>query len=142
MTNNAFKNYFSNMMNLQPFDFNTFKHIASQNMEALTSANQVAMEGMQAMWRRHAETLQHQVQKNVDYLKNCATCSSPEEWNKARSEYLAHTVDHLNHYNREVFDMSFKAAAECLDICQKRASETMHAALDASCCGFPNSKQK
>jgi phasin family protein len=124
MAANAYKNYFSNLMsNFQPAEFNAFKSLSSKNMEACTAANQVVLEGMQAIARRQAEVIQQSAQRSFECFKRCASSPTPEELQRAHSELMHEVVENVSNNVREMMEMSSKAALEFFDICNKRAAE-------------------
>jgi phasin family protein len=133
-----YKNMFSSFNWFQPIDFNSFKNIASKNMEIINTANQILVEGAQAALRRNAETVQSQAQKSFECIRNCTSSSSPEDWSKARSEFLTSSVENMSSYAKEVVEISSKAALECLEVYQKRASE-IASEISSNSCSSSNS---
>lgn len=127
MVANNFKNYFTNYMgNFQPMDLNIFKGTMSKNMEALTAANQVWMEGMQAASRRNAEIAQNSAQKSFECIKDCSVNPNMQEMQQAHSNCMNDVIHNFTSNVREMMEMSSKASLEVYDILNKRASEAVN----------------
>jgi phasin family protein len=101
--------------------------IASQrkNLEAITQANQLAVEGVQAVTRRQVEIAREAFEGASAALKDLVQPSAPED-RIARNAELAKQVFEKSLANaRELTELMTKANAEALDVITRRFSESL-----------------
>jgi phasin family protein len=100
--------------------------IASQrkNLEAFTQANQLAVEGVQAVTRRQVEIAREAFEGASAALKDLVQPSAPED-RIAKNAELAKQVFEKGLANaRELAELVTKANAEAFDVISKRVSES------------------
>ncbi len=116
----------------QWFDFNNVRNATSKNMKAFSDANQVMVEGLQAIARRTGDVLQQNAQHSMECLKETWGCKSLPEA-QSRQQNLCNTLTQ-NCFNnaKEVTEIASKATVEVVDICNRRASEATEEL--ANCC--------
>lgn len=101
--------------------------IANQrkNVEALTAANRVAYEGVQAIARRQAEILQetmNEATKNIDAI---AKAGSPADAAAKQAEIVKSAFEKALGNMRELAEMVTKANHEASSAINKRISESL-----------------
>jgi len=117
---NAFTDAFKNTL-----DFNQIFSTQRRNIEALSTANQVAVEGAQAIARRQAEIARSNVENVLKASKDIMTSGTPET-NLAKQADLAKSFFELALGNlREVTEMVTKSSFEVFDVLNQRASESI-----------------
>ena len=115
-------NQFSKMMPNMG-DMNSYKDQTSRNVEAATAANQIAIEGMQAMTRRMVEIIQQNAQNSLECFREACSSRSPEEAQRTQAEYCNQIVQTSCNNAREIAEMASKASMEIVDICNRRLAE-------------------
>lgn len=115
-------NQFSKLMpNLG--DMNSYKDQASRNVEAATAANQIAVEGAQAITRRAVEVMQQSAQNSMECFREACSSRSPEDAQRAQAEFCNQMVQAACNNAREIAEMASKASMEIVDICNRRLAE-------------------
>ncbi|MCB9991267.1 MAG: phasin family protein [Rhodospirillales bacterium] len=107
-----------------PFDMKGFMDSQSKNMQAITEAQQLAMEGMQAVIQRQNDMISQMVQDNSTLAQEIMTESSPEQ-KIARQAEIMKTV-----YERSIRDM--KEIGELISKSNQDASEVLNKRITAS----------
>jgi phasin family protein len=96
-----------------------------KNVEALTSANQLAAEGFQAIARRQAEILRQTLEQAGSTMRDLMDQSAPED-RMAKQTELAKTAFETALANmRELAEMVTKANSEAFDVINRRVSESL-----------------
>ncbi|MBV8167763.1 MAG: phasin family protein [Alphaproteobacteria bacterium] len=96
-----------------------------KNVEALTSANQLAAEGFQAVARRQAEILRQTFEEAGKSMRDLMEHSAPED-RMAKQTELAKTAFEAALSNmRELAEMVTKANAEAFDVINRRVAESL-----------------
>ena len=130
---NEFKNPFAD------FDFNQimgeFKvpnvdvdaMVATQkkNIDALTNANQLAIEGMQAVALRQAEIIRETVEMAQAQMGQVNVSGNPEEAVAQQTELLKASIERAVNNARELSEMVAKSNAEAFDIVNQRVTESL-----------------
>lgn len=109
----------------QLFDFNQLFSAQRRNIEALSAANQVMVEGVQAVSRRQAEVLRDNVEQVLKASRDIFQTGSAEN-NLGRQTECARSIleNNINSF-REVTETLTKSSFEALDVLNKRAAESM-----------------
>lgn len=97
-----------------------------RNLEALTSANQLAAEGVQAVARRQAEIMREtmaEVQKATREIMS--TGGTPEQAVAKQTELARSAFEHAISNMREVAEMMTKSQNEAADVINRRISESL-----------------
>jgi hypothetical protein len=108
--NNPFQQFFT-----MP-DMNVWREIFAKNMQAVTTANQTAVEWAQAAARRSAEATQKSTNKAMECAREAITTHSIEDWKKLQSQNCSNFISSALEQTKEVLEMSSKAAVEILDV--------------------------
>ena len=115
---------FSNV-NVPNFDYNSVFSAQRRNIEAVTEANQLMAESLQAISRRQAEIARSSVDQVLKASKDMVAKGSPE-LNTGKQADLAKSLfeNSLNNM-REVTEMLTKSVIEASDVINRRAAESM-----------------
>jgi phasin family protein len=96
-----------------------------RNLEALTEANRVAVEGAQAVARRHMEIFQSTVTELSETLKELTTTTNPASRAAKHAELLRQAFETSVSNSRELGDLIQKSNNEALSKLNGRFSEAM-----------------
>ncbi|HXY98387.1 MAG TPA: phasin family protein [Stellaceae bacterium] len=99
--------------------------MASQrkNLEALTQANQLAVEGVQAVARRQVELARQAVDEASSLLREWTQPGAPEERIAKNAEYAKLVFEKGVANARELAELVTKANTEAFGVIQKRVTE-------------------
>ncbi|MFZ1413106.1 MAG: phasin family protein [Defluviicoccus sp.] len=96
-----------------------------KNLEALTSANRVAFEGMQAVAKRQAEILQETMNEASKAVDSVAKAGSPPEMAAKQLEIAKQAFDKAISNMRELAEMVAKANEAAANTVNGRISATL-----------------
>lgn len=101
--------------------------MASQrkNLEAVTAANQLAVEGLQAVMRRQAEIMRQSVEEAGGIVNDLIAVGTPEEKAAKQAELVKATFEKTLANIRELSEMVAKSNSEAADVLSKRVSESL-----------------
>jgi phasin family protein len=136
-TNYNFTEFFKNS-----FDFNQLFSTQRRNIEALSEANQVVVEGAQAISRRQAEVIREGVEDVLKASKEMMTGGTPEN-NLSKQSELAKSIFETTLANlREITETATKFSFEAFDVLNKRAAESLEEISSAAGARGTSSKKK
>jgi phasin family protein len=107
---------------LPGFDVEAVLASQRKNIEALTQANQLTVEGVQAVARRQAEIAREAIDEASAVLRDIAQPSAPEERIAKSAELLKQTFERGLANTRELTLMLAKANTEAFDVVAKRVA--------------------
>jgi len=93
-----------------------------KNIEALTQANKVALEGMQAVFRRQAEILKQSIEETTAATRDLSGSGSPQDKVAKQTELAKHAFEKSLANARELSEIVTKANGEAVDLLNKRFS--------------------
>ena len=96
-----------------------------RNLEALSAANKVALEGAQAVARRHMEIMQSAMSEMTDALRSMSGTESPQDRAARQAELLKSGYERAVANMREVADLIQKSNGEALGLLNRRFAEAM-----------------
>jgi len=96
-----------------------------RNLEALSNANRVALEGAQAIARRHMEILQQSMSEMTDAVRGASTATDPTARAAQQAEMVKATYERAVNNMKELADLIQKSNAEALTVLNRRFSEAM-----------------
>lgn len=101
--------------------------MASQrkNIEAVTAANQLALEGFQAVLRRQAEIVRTSLEETSGYVNDVLAAGSPEEKAAKQAELVKVAFEKALSNARELSELVAKSNTEAAEILSKRVSESL-----------------
>jgi phasin family protein len=120
-----FSRMFSEMKLPSMPDIDAFIAANKRNMETLSAANRVALEGAQAVARRNMEIMQSSMAELTENVKALAGVESPQAKAAKQAELLKKAYEQSVSNIREVGDLIQKANAEALALLHARFVEAM-----------------
>ncbi len=106
-----------------------------RNMDALSQANRLALEGAQAVARRHMEIMQQTMTELTDQVRELATADTPQAKAARQAELLKRSYEHAVNNMRELSDLIQRSNGEALALLDHRFREAMdevHGLLEKS----------
>ncbi|HEY3911621.1 MAG TPA: phasin family protein [Stellaceae bacterium] len=107
----------------RPFDVEALMACQRRNIEAFSQANQLAVEGVQAVARRHIEIARQALEDVSAIFRELAQTSSTEDRIAKNTEYAKQMLERSINHGREITMLATKASSEAADVLRKRASE-------------------
>lgn len=96
-----------------------------RNMEALSSANRIALEGAQTVARRHMEIMQQTMAELTEAMRALATAEAPQAKAAKQAEMLKRAYERAVANAAEISDLIQRANREALEQLNKRFVEAM-----------------
>ena len=96
-----------------------------RNVDALTTANKLAMEGAQAFARRQAEIVQQSVAELTEAMKSFAGAEAPKDKAAKQAELMKHTYEKGVANLRELGDLISRSNNEAAEVLNHRFTEAM-----------------
>ena len=96
-----------------------------KNIEALTSANQLAVEGMQAVAKRQAEILRQTAEELQKNMQSLMENGAPEAKVVKSTELTKTAFEKAIANMKELSEMVSKSNAEAFDVINKRVAESL-----------------
>ncbi len=112
-------------MKLPGFDINAVLESQRKNMEALTTANRQAFEGMQAIADRQREILQQAMQEATTVAKDLASAGNPQEAASKQTAVMQQAFEKAFDAMRELAEMTSKTNQEAFDTLNQRFTESL-----------------
>ena len=109
----------------RPFDVEAVWAAQRRNIEALSQANQLAVEGVQAVARRQIELTRETFEGFSALLRDLAQPASPEDRIAKNTEYAKQMIEKGVNHGREVAMLATKAGTEAAEVLHKRATESL-----------------
>jgi phasin family protein len=107
----------------RPFDVEAVWAAQRRNIEALSQANQLAVEGVHAVAKRQIEMTQQTLEDLSTLVHEMAQPSSTEDRIFKHTEFTKKMIDKGLSHGREVAALAAKAGTEATEVLQKRATE-------------------
>lgn len=96
-----------------------------RNFEALSAANKVALEGAQAVARRHMEILQSSMSEMTQAMQSLTGEADPQVKAARQAEMVKSTYGRAVSNMQEIADLIQKSNAEALSLLNRRFAEAM-----------------
>jgi phasin family protein len=96
-----------------------------RNLEALSEANRVALEGAQAVARRHMEIMQSTMAGLTETLKDLSASDGPATRASKQTDLLKQAYENAVSNTRELGDLIQKSNTEAMQKLNQRFSEAM-----------------
>jgi phasin family protein len=106
-----------------PFDFEAMLAYQRRNIEALSQANQLAVEGAQAVARRGIEIARQALEEASSLMRDLAQPVSIDERLARNTDYAKQMLEKSVSNGRELTALATKAGSEAADVLRKRAAE-------------------
>ncbi|HSK41094.1 MAG TPA: phasin family protein [Arenibaculum sp.] len=94
-----------------------------KNIEALTAANQLALEGYQAILRRQGEILRQAIEQTNTMISELMAVGTPEEKVARNADMVKVAFEKTLANTRELAEMAAKSNGEAADVLNRRVSE-------------------
>jgi phasin family protein len=107
----------------RPVDMDALMAAQRRNIEALSQANQLAVEGVQAVARRQIEMARQAFEDVSVWMREWAQPASTEERLAKNTEYAKQMLEKSVSHGRELTMLATKAGSEAADVLRKRATE-------------------
>ena len=102
-----------------------FLNAQRRNMEALSAANRVALEGAQTVAKRHMEIMQQTMSEMTESMRELSSPESPQAKAARQAEMLKHAYERAVSHIRELADLIQRANSEAIEMLNKRFTEAM-----------------
>ncbi len=120
-----FSKMFSEMKMPAMLDMESVMAAHRKNMEVLSNANRVALEGAQTVAKRHMEILQQTMQEMTETMKELSTPESPQAKVAKQTELLKIAYERAVSHMKELADLIQRANGEALGLLNARFTEAM-----------------
>ena len=107
------------------FDMQSLVATQRRNIEAVSHANQLAVEGVQAVMRRQGEILRQMVEESSSALKDMMAAGAPEAKIAQQTELVKSSFEKALGNLRELTEMVAKSNTEAADVLTKRIGESL-----------------
>ena len=107
----------------RPFDMEAVWAAQRRNMEALSQANQAAVEGAHALARRQIEMTREAFEGFSTLMRDMAQPVSPEDRIAKNTEYAKQMLEKGANHGRELATIAAKVGSDAAEILHKRATE-------------------
>lgn len=107
------------------FDMQAVMDAQRKNIEALTAANQAAVQGMQAVAQRQAEILSQAMSEVSSIAQQLSTAGNPQEMTAKQTELARKAFEQALANMRELAEMVSKSNTEAFAIINKRVTESL-----------------
>lgn len=124
-TQNDFTDMFKSYQSV-PFDLQSFMETQRKNLQALTDAQQVAMENLQAIAQRQSVILSQMVEDNATITKQLMTEGTPEEKIAKNADLFKSAYERSVKNMNEIAEMLNQSGQEASAIINKRVTATMN----------------
>lgn len=102
-----------------------FVSASRKNMEVIAAANRIAMEGAQAVAKRHAEIMQQGMTEMTEAMRSLAQPEDPATKATRQAELLKSAYEHAVANIRELGELIQKSNAEAIALLNARFTEAM-----------------
>jgi len=109
----------------KPVDVEAVWAAQRRNIEALSQANQAAVEGVQALARHQIELTRETFEGFSTLLRDMAQPASAEDRIAKNTDYVKKMLDKGVSHSREVATITTKATNDAAEILRKRAVESL-----------------
>ena len=106
-------------------DMSALAKAQQKNLEAISAANKVALEGARAVAERHMEIVQQSVAEMQDAMRSMASPTDIQEQAAKRAEMAKATYERAVGQMQELADLIQRSSGEALSVLHKRFAEAM-----------------
>lgn len=96
-----------------------------KNIEALTAANQMAVQGMQAVAKRQSEILAQTMAEISTAAQQIASAGNPQEMTAKQAELIKQAFEKAVANMRELAEMINQTNTQAFEVINKRVSESL-----------------
>ena len=120
-----FSKFFADMKLPALPDMENFVAASRRNMETLTAANRVALEGAQTVARRHMEIMQQNMTELTEAIRAMSTMEAPQAKAAKQAELLKMAHERAVANMKELGDLIQQSNAEAVKLLNGRFTEAM-----------------
>jgi phasin family protein len=106
-------------------DMDSFLALHRKNLEVLTAANKVALEGAQTVARRHMEIMQETMHEISETMRDMTTAESPQAKAAKQTEMMKASYERAVSHVKELADLIQRSNGEALNMLHGRFTEAM-----------------
>ncbi len=96
-----------------------------RNMDVLSQANRLALEGAQAVARRHMEIMQQSMTELTEHVRELASSDNPKAKAARQAELVKQSYEHAVAHIRELSDLIQRSNSDALHLLDSRFREAM-----------------
>ena len=122
---NEFTRLFSEMKMPAMPDMQALMEAHRRNLETLSAANRVALEGAQAVARRHMEIMQQSMTELSETMQALASAEGPQAKAARQAELLKRAYERAVANMRELRDLIQRSNGEALELLNRRFTELL-----------------
>ncbi len=122
---NEFTRMFGEMKFPAMPDMEGFLQAHRRNMETLSAANRVALEGAQTVAKRHMEIVQQTMQEMTETIRDLSTSDSPQARAAKQADLIKHAYEKAVAHMKELADLIQRSNGEALQMLNHRFAEAM-----------------
>ena len=113
-------------------DMSALAKAQQKNLEAISAANKVALEGARAVAERHMEIVQQSVAEMQDAMRSMASPTDIQEQAAKRAEMAKATYERAVGQMQELADLIQKSSGEGVSVLHSRFAEEMEEVMSHS----------
>ncbi|MDZ5646249.1 phasin family protein [Nitrospirillum sp. BR 11828] len=106
-------------------DVDAFVSAQRKNIEAVTAANQLAVEGIQAVLRRQAEILRQSLEETSSVVSDFLSTGTPEDKVAKQAELVKTAFEKALANVKELAELVAKSNSEAADVLSNRVRESI-----------------
>lgn len=106
-------------------DMDGFIAAHRRNLETLSAANRVALEGAQTVAKRHMEIVQQTMQEMTETIRDLATPGSPQDKAAKQATLIKQAYERAVAHMKELAELIQRSNGEALNMLNKRFAEAM-----------------
>lgn len=110
---------------MRPFDVEAMWAMQRRNIEALTHANQLAVEGIHAVAKRQMEIAQQTFEELSTMMRDVVQPVSTEARIAKQTDYAKTAIDKGMTHGREIATMAAKTGGDVVEVLHKRTAESL-----------------
>lgn len=99
--------------------------ISRKNIEAMTAANQLAAEGVQAVLKRQAEIVQERLKEANTLVTELAAAGTPEDKILRQVDLVKQAYENAISNTKELAEIAAKSSGEAIEIISERISDSL-----------------
>lgn len=96
-----------------------------KNIEALTEANKLAFEGVQAVFKRQVEILRQSLEESANIAKELVEAGTPQDKAIRQTELAKEAFERALANSRELSEIIAKSNSEAFDLLNKRFTQVL-----------------
>ena len=120
-----FTKLFANLKMPAAPNMDAFVAANRRNMETITAANRIALEGAQAVAKRHMEIMQQGMTEMSEAMRSMALPEDPQAKAAKQAEMLKTAYEHAVANMKELGDLIQRSNGEAIDLLNSRFAEAM-----------------